>query len=553
MTTYFVSRHERAWLWLRSKIRRGVVDLKIDRWVTHLDTREIEPGDVVVGTLPFNEVLALQARGGRFVALVMDLPEAVRGRELSATEMSVYKARLIQLRVEAIGEQRIRGDRSAVVEPWDDRPHVRIAFVSQELAPLFLSSKQHAGRIRHVELIASRAMAGRAEHLASALRGYFPGIRVTVQGMDSDGRDPAELLDVARKTLARLGAKYRDCRLVAELTTGTKPMAMALSTAVGECAARGMAVGSLYTDSEAKQIQWLSPPVAPEPLRVTLGIEELLRIQGIPSRMSTAVDRKYRSEIERRAETTNRLLMGLSEKALGLLNDLAARAERRSKSAKQDVRDVRVPLLDKKQRDAAQDVRQEFLACIRKLAERRMLSLHGEPGKQELAFRNFPTLKYLGGGWFEEWIMLRLLPHKLDELAANISIRLPRLDGGKGNTRVQNELDVVAAHGNRVLLIEAKTAYLDVGAGKAFNQAIYALNAKSQQMARQLVAKLLISRRPVNPDSVELANAYGIAVLCPPAVPEADQVRFMADNLQRMVAEWKATGRIGAPRELLRG
>jgi CRISPR-associated protein Csx16 len=86
MTTYFVSRHPGATAWAE---RQGLV---VDRPVAHLDVAAVKPGDVVVGTLPVNLAAEVCARGGRYFNLSLNLPQAARGRELTARELDAFGA-----------------------------------------------------------------------------------------------------------------------------------------------------------------------------------------------------------------------------------------------------------------------------------------------------------------------------------------------------------------------------------------------------------------------------------------------------------------------------
>lgn len=99
MTVFFVSRHPGAIVWAKSK------SLPVDRWLTHLDPAEVNPGDVVVGVLPIAAAEILCAKGARFVALEMDLPENLRGRELTQDELEQLQCRLTEFRV-----TRVEGD-----------------------------------------------------------------------------------------------------------------------------------------------------------------------------------------------------------------------------------------------------------------------------------------------------------------------------------------------------------------------------------------------------------------------------------------------------------
>ena len=88
MTTWFVSRHPGANVWAQEQ------GLQIDRWVSHLDATQIQPGDTVIGTLPVHLAAAVCSQGARFLNVSLDLPVQWRGRELSADELRQCKARL---------------------------------------------------------------------------------------------------------------------------------------------------------------------------------------------------------------------------------------------------------------------------------------------------------------------------------------------------------------------------------------------------------------------------------------------------------------------------
>ncbi len=91
---WFVSRHLGAVDWAK---RRGIA---VDRLVEHLDIEQVQPGDVVIGTLPIHLAAQVCARGARFFNLSLEVPPEARGREFSADELEVFGARLEEYRVE---------------------------------------------------------------------------------------------------------------------------------------------------------------------------------------------------------------------------------------------------------------------------------------------------------------------------------------------------------------------------------------------------------------------------------------------------------------------
>lgn len=94
--TYLVSRHAGALEWVR---QQGIV---FDAHCPHLDTREVGPGDTVIGTLPINRVAEICERGGHYLHLALDLPAEARGCELTASELDRYGAKLVAYHVSRV-------------------------------------------------------------------------------------------------------------------------------------------------------------------------------------------------------------------------------------------------------------------------------------------------------------------------------------------------------------------------------------------------------------------------------------------------------------------
>lgn len=88
MTTWFISRHPGAIEWSR---RQGLV---VDEYVAHLDPLRIRAGDTVLGSLPVHLAARVCAAGGRYHHLSVDVPENLRGCELSADDLDRLCARL---------------------------------------------------------------------------------------------------------------------------------------------------------------------------------------------------------------------------------------------------------------------------------------------------------------------------------------------------------------------------------------------------------------------------------------------------------------------------
>lgn len=98
MTTYFISRHAGAVAWAEAE------GFHVDQRLNHFNPLIVEPGDRILGTLPISLVAEVNARGGTYFHLTLELPADARGKELTAEDMRTYGARL-----EGYAAQKIQG------------------------------------------------------------------------------------------------------------------------------------------------------------------------------------------------------------------------------------------------------------------------------------------------------------------------------------------------------------------------------------------------------------------------------------------------------------
>jgi CRISPR-associated protein Csx16 len=89
-----VSRHPGAIDWSRQN------GFKVDQVVPHLNVAKVMESDVVIGTLPVNLAAEVCRRGGRYIHLSLEIPEAFRGRELTASDLDRFGACLREYVIE---------------------------------------------------------------------------------------------------------------------------------------------------------------------------------------------------------------------------------------------------------------------------------------------------------------------------------------------------------------------------------------------------------------------------------------------------------------------
>jgi len=91
--TWFVTRHPGARQWL------CLQGMEADEICVHLNTDDVQPGDTVIGSLPVHLAAAVCERGARYINLSLDMPQELRGKEMTVDDMIRCHARLEEFQV----------------------------------------------------------------------------------------------------------------------------------------------------------------------------------------------------------------------------------------------------------------------------------------------------------------------------------------------------------------------------------------------------------------------------------------------------------------------
>jgi len=485
MTTTFVTRHAGTIEWAQSEhfLPEGSVV------VATFDPESVQPGDLVIGTLPAQLAARICERGGRYQHLTLDLPEDLRGQELSAAQMRSCNARLEEFQIQR-----------STVRPGGSGQVVHIVLASGENLPNLIPALAPALKAGRVFILASDAMRANADKLRHGLHAAgLPESHIHRRDACPD-HDLAAILRWAQQCAADIAAECPDAHLILNLTGGNKLMTVGFLQAFRPCAE------IIYCDTEHSRIDYFHPVGrASERLPVNLlGLAPYLAAQGFKLRP----ERPDTSGISARRQLTEALVEGAPriERFIGDLNR-AAFFHRENKP-------------DRARLDMPGHANDRKLVDL--MVDRGVLKSTGH----QLAIADDAAASYLGGGWLEEWCWL--IGKELEQgepgkrLHANrwgINLKIdpwnqPDIPGR--NQHPLNELDAVFIHRNRMLLVECKSGVQISERGES-QDILNKLETLGKHVAGRLDTKWLLTARRIdrNTQASQRAREYGIHIVKP--------------------------------------
>lgn len=362
------------------------------------------------------------------------------------------------------------------------RPDTQLCIATgQNLANLIPALQLKASKVIVLE---TQQMLQQARHLQRALESH--GIKVVREAFDDSTPSAVE------QSAEKISFKYGEKPLVFNATGGHKLMTLAL--------AKHLTVADelhvLYTETRHLRLDWLAPAAELQPMQNTLSINDFLMAQGYSRKTSSERNEAWQERALQRAELT-RLLGDDSDKYanfFGVLNGLAAAAS---------------AVFEKNKDTAPYEQQFQFTPGGRNadlLNKAQQLGLLVWDQDEKIQFKSLHAASYLGGGWMEEYVWLKLRGIKPYDSAANLVVI------ETGSQAPENELDAVVVHNNRMMIIECKTRSYGKDASKDADN-IYKLAQLSRKIGGELGASLLVSARKLDPATEERAKRYGVSVL----------------------------------------
>lgn len=343
---------------------------------------------------------------------------------------------------------------------------------------------------------------------------------ISLPGMPD--HDYADMLAWSRQHVGLLRQCLPDHQLVFNATGGTKLMSQALSIASQEHAGH---CSVLYCDTSHDCIEWLSPQPRREALPSNLlDSATILKANGIEREDSLSDDESWCSLVEGRGELTRWLASEVASRLGSFFPAL--------NNALFGLVPEQLPQTVQFKQPASSSAWRE---ALRRLEQNGLLVL-AEPlipsAPPKLLIDSADNLRYLSGGWLEEYLWLCLRDADLQDVHCSQQIRA---NLGEAEHNKLNELDVVVGHRNRVLVIECKTA--DLLRKDAYNRMLDKLDSLGKRTGGLLTQCWLVAARWPHDDEDQqsrlrlLARSRNITLVEP---------RHLAE-LPTRIQSWKAS------------
>ncbi len=502
MKYWFVSRHPGAIDWA---LQEGLVPLdQMHEVKFSIDPKQdVREGDVVMGTLPVHLAAQVCAQGARYLHLAMDIPDQWRDMELTPLQMRSFGARLQEFVV--VGQEPLEA-----VPTIKDGGSVHVCIVSdQQFANLLPILKRRPDRI---ELVCSPEMAapGRGlDTLANSLSRFgYGGESVTPHLLGAEcSSEMYASREQARALRNRLLKEYPNHKITLNATGGTKAISAGFIREF-------QGFETIYTDTaRANSIRFMADyPRDLEPMGVLINsIDDYFHCQGYEVVRCSSRDPEWRRLAKERIIITEFLTKNSTHPLLGFFN-------RAKYGIEQDLFGNSASKgLSEQERDVA--LANVLPNCpIRGLVSGWFVNPLSEAGllraneNGQFVFASLNSSKYLTGGWIEEWAWLQAIDCGAQAVEANVVLRSTDRSGDNKpvSAVVENELDLVLLHNNRLLIGECKTINWR---GLSAKQEIFNKLDALGTHARGLTGKsVLISAQELDGVAFERARAYGIQV-----------------------------------------
>lgn len=387
--------------------------------------------------------------------------------------------------------------------------HIHLLIVSEQtlanLIPLRIEAADS------VYLFSSKDMAENANHLAHLINQHCPNTRTEIRS-DMPNANLNQIQDFLLEHAAQIQAEHPDAHFTINTTGGNKLMSMGLVEVW-----RNDAHKMIYTDTQHRRIEVLPSPKNhhPEPILMgnQLDVPLYLAAQKINYKGALSDLADWRTRIATRKSICKEMAHKISE-LTGLMSDFNRMTHHAL--ATEYVNGKKTEVIVQAQQTLSVHPFGAALVLMNMLLTAGLITW--QRGDKTVTFSDIDSVRFLSGGWLEEYAYHILHDEKLFDVRMSVNV---------ANKQSKNEFDVLACNHNQLLFIECKTLHFNA---ENDNEIAYKVDSLGQD-ARGLFGQtwLLSARKPTQILLDRTAHAR-IKLIGPEQLPK----------LREIVREWQA-------------
>ena len=346
------------------------------------------------------------------------------------------------------------------------------------------------------------------------------GIKVCVH-QSAPSSDLNKISQYAEKLKEQIRKDYPNTELILNITGGTKLMVLGIWDSF-----RNTAKQIIYTDTANNRIESLpvndnKPQKIYRNLKSVLDVPVYLKCYGAEYKNSDSDSKKWQQAIQQRIDLTYAMGKNASKFSglVKIINTLSSQA-RDDKSKK-----LHVP--EQSFDHPPNGFQKQSLKCFQ---ERGLLNWDGD---KTISFKDYDSARYLGGFWLEEYVYDSISLLNPDDICSGVEISRGE------NSSIDNEMDTLVVHNNRLLVIECKTSRMD---GQKDRDIIYKLDSLASTLKGVFGAALLVSVQKPSGFLQNRAKNLKIGIIGPEDL----------SCIKKYVQKWMETGKLPcAPQKLI--
>ena len=343
---------------------------------------------------------------------------------------------------------------------------------------------------------------------------------------------PSTGIDSIRKFAGKLAEEVKkdgeNNTIVLNATGGTKLLSMGFMEVFRENL-EGYLLQVIYTDTQHQLIETLVPRgLEAKPMGNVLEIESYLAAQGMKLDSALSDDDHWQLDVQRRSNLTEYLASHCVELGgfFGALNGLIHGSNNQHGALSANGNALLHP-------------RQKLNTAPRGNWRKTLNRIQAEglifwDGDKEVTFSTIEAARYLSGQWLEEYAWLHATASELQDVSCSA---IGQWELQTGTAAPTNEFDLLAVHGNRLLIVECKTGQKSLKEQEVTTR----LESLNRNAGGLFGSCLLLSARAITATMRKRCQSLGIHYL------EQDGIR----KFSMCISEWRDTGtlpRIGGIR-----